>query len=234
MVLVYIPEGAFEMGTQTGEPDELPVHTVSLEAFWMDQTEVTNAQYAACVAGGGCGPPYSVASNTLSKYYGVAAYANYPVIFVSWDDATAYCKWAGRRLPAEAEWEKAARGGLEGAIYPWGDEAPVCTPGRQNGAQYSSCSDDTVPIKTFTPNGYGLYDMAGNVYEWVADWYLSSYYASSVLQNPMGPESGVYRLLRGGAWYFANSSLRVADRYYLEPTYSSSLLGFRCVLDLEP
>jgi formylglycine-generating enzyme required for sulfatase activity len=208
MVLVYIPAGEFEMGNEAGSSDERPVHTVYLDAFWMDQTEVTN--------GSGYGD-------------------DYPASAVTWNDAQAYCQWAGRRLPTEAEWEKAARGGLVGKKYPWGDEAPVCTPGAMNGAQYIGCGREPVSVKTFAPNGYGLYDMVGSVWEWVADWYQSNYYDRSPSQNPLGPESGDYHVLRGGGWNFNVIFLGVAYRnFHPKPEFSYPDLGFRCVVDAGP
>jgi formylglycine-generating enzyme required for sulfatase activity len=221
MVLVYIPEGEFEMGSEDGDDNEKPVHTVYLDAYWIDQTEVTNAMYQGCVAAGACDLP----SNT--DYYNNASYADHPVVYVSWFDAQAFCEWAGRRLPTEAEWEKAARGGLVGKEYPWGDEAPVCTPSAQNGAQYDPCEGGTLPVKTFAPNGYGLFDMAGNVWELVADWYQKDYYVNSPGNNPQGPSSGRYRVVRGGGWSY-NDYLRVAYRYASSPVYSYYQIGFRC------
>jgi formylglycine-generating enzyme required for sulfatase activity len=198
--------------------DEKPVHTVYLKAFWVDQIEVTQAQFKKFVR----------AENYSANACGDGD--DYPVACVSWYDAQAYCDWAGRRLPTEAEWEKAARGGLEGKAYPWGDEAPLCAPGAQNGAQYDSCNGQTVPVKTFAANGYGLYDMAGNVWEWVADWYQSDYYANSPSRNPLGPEVGSHRILRGGSWSYNVNYLRVAYRHGDLPEYSASNIGFRCVV----
>lgn len=195
MVMVYIPAGEFQMGNESGDSDESHVHTVYTDAFWMDESEVTNAMYAKCVEAGECKTPRGL-------HYGDPAYAEHPVYYVSWNDARAYCAWAGARLPTEAEWEKAARGGLEGKLYPWGDDPPSCTPGARNGAQYDACDGDTAPVKSFAPNAYGLYDMAGNLWEWVADWYNDAYYRTleDGVRNPTGPESGQSRVLRGGSW----------------------------------
>jgi serine/threonine-protein kinase len=227
MLLVYIPAGTFQMGSESGAADERPVHWVTLSAFWMDQTEVTNAMYALCVAAGDCSPPGHTSSYTRGSYYGNSSYADYPVIYVDWYQASAYCAWAGRRLPTEAEWEYAARGGLERAAYPWGDESPVCTTGAENGAQYWDCSpDDTIAVGSFSPNGYGLYDMAGNVAEWAADWYGP--YSSAAAENPSGPASGVGRVLRGGSWDDNGNSLRVSFRSWYYPVSSNSNGGFRC------
>jgi formylglycine-generating enzyme required for sulfatase activity len=219
MVLVYIPAGAFEMGSEDGYVDEVPVHTVYLDAFWMDQTEVTYAQFNQFLAEG------SYNANPCGDG------DDHPVACVNWFDAQAYCEWAGRRLPTEAEWEKAARGGLIGKKYPWGDEAPVCTAGTQNGTQYYPCGDGTVPVKTFAANGYGLFDMAGNVWVWVMDWYQSNYYASSPTNNPQGPSSGDTRVLRGGGWNLDEYQLRVADRSDYFPNDRNGSLGIRCVVE---
>jgi len=159
-----------------------------------------------------------------------------PVGEVSWYGAAAYCSWAGRELPTEAQWEYAARGGLIGATYPWGDEDPSCTLGAQNGAQYDPCSpDDTIPVGSFAPNGYGLFDMAGNVSEWAADWYGP--YSGAGVENPAGPASGDDRALRGGAWDSDEDNLRVSYRGWCDPTsytfYTMGAayridFGFRC------
>jgi len=224
MVMVYVPAGPFEMGSNDSEGDEKPVHTVTLDAFWMDEHEVTNAMFALCVRTGTCDPPRDL------EYYRDTAYADHPVVHISWFQAKAYCEWAGGRLPTEAEWEKAARGGLKGKRYPWGDEAPVCTPGASNGVQYSSCSPrSTIDVKNFQPNGYGLYDMAGNVWEWVADWYDSSYYSNSPSSNPMGPSNGQYRVLRGGSWGRYDDGIRSAFRIGLYPVDTLNYVGFRCL-----
>ena len=233
MVQCYIPAGTFQMGSDSGDSDEQPVHSVALDAFWMDQTEVTNAQYALCVEAGACYPPDHTGSYSRSSYFYDAAYANYPVIYINdWSQAVAYCTWAGRELPTEAQWEYAARGGLAGALYPWGYESPVCTLGAENGAQFSSCMPyDTILIGSFSPNGFGLFDMAGNVWEWVADWYDDTYYSISPAENPTGPASGDYHVLRGSSWYYHRYFLRVSDRYDGGPAasvYGIGSIGFRC------
>lgn len=222
-ILMYIPAGEFEMGNDYGDTDERPVHTVYLDAFYMYQTEVTNAMYALCVEDGVCDPPDGT-------YYSDPAYNDHPVVNVSWYDSEDYCRWAGGRLPTEAEWEKAARGGLVGAVFPWGNSYPVCTPGAENGAQYNKCDGPTVPVGSFAPNGYGLYDMAGNVWEWVGDWYDEDYYANSPYENPTGPTNSFYRVWRGGSWYFAVGYMSVAYRTFDSPDFSNIVLGFRCVI----
>ena len=213
--------------------DEAPVHSVELTSFYMDEKEVTNAQYADCVDQGKCVLPQELKSKNRPKYYNNYLYADYPVIYVTWEDASSYCKWRGASLPTEAQWEYAARGGLEGYIYPWGITAPVCSAGKKNGAQFNDkdkCSNsDTVQVGLFAPNDYGLYDMAGNVWEWVADRYKTDYYRNSPLLNPPGPEDGVYRVIRGGGWESEGHFLSVAIRHRLSPGTGSQNVGFRCV-----
>ncbi|GEM_PF-448270 len=194
--MVTIPAGPFQMGNKKAE-DNNPLHTVTLDAFKIDVYEVTNARYAECVAAGYCQPPF------ISSDYGTRQYANFPVKSVSWHDANAYCAWRGARLPTEAEWEKAARGGLEGKLYAWGDDKPVCTLGAKNGAVMDKCYFDknSLAVGSFGPNGYGLYNMSGSVLEWVNDWYDENYYSNSPSSNPQGPESGTLKVLRGGGYY---------------------------------
>jgi formylglycine-generating enzyme required for sulfatase activity len=229
MALSYIPAGSFQMGKESGSSNEKPVHTVILDAFWMDQSEVTNAMYTLCVVDGECNPPNSTGSSSRSSYYGKAANAHYPVIWVDWYQAAAYCAWAGRELPTEAQWEYAARGGLAQATYPWGNESPSCMPGAQNGAQYLDCSPgDTIAVASFAPNGYGLHDLAGNILEWVADWYGP--YSSETVDNPAGPAIGSNRVLRGGDWGNDEYFLQVPLRLSLKPHSLSAFIGFRCSL----
>ena len=187
-VMAYIPAGEFTMGSTSGSSDESPAHPIYLDAFWMDQNEVTNAMYALCVEAGNCNLPSSTGN------YENTEYAQHPVVYVSWNDAQNYCEWAGGNLPTEAQWEKAARGGLEGMTYPWGNDDAICTLGADNGAKFDDndkCNDTgTEAVGGYGLNGYALYDMAGNAWEWTADWYDSSYYASSPTDNPLGSEIG--------------------------------------------
>jgi len=234
MVQVYVPAGEFEMGSENGNENERPVHLVYLDAYWMDQTEVTNEMYARCVQAGICTAPRPSNSSHRPKYYGHPIYDDYPAINVSWNDAVDYCEWADRRLPTEAEWEKAARGGLGGKEYPWGDEYPVCEPGATNSARYDDslgCDNtDTIRVGTYGANGYGLYDMAGNVGEFVVDWYAEDYYKNSPTNNPQGPASGNFRVIRGGSWGFDVKGLRSAYRNKISTSWN--YLGFRCSDDV--
>ncbi len=253
--MALIPAGAFQMGGNADAAlqecqqlcptcgcergiftDEEPIHTVTLDAFYMDVYEVTNARYQECVQAGACSAPSESKSYTRDSYYGSSQFADYPVILVSWDDAKTYCEWRGARLPTEAEWEKAARGGVEGKLYPWGD---VFDGSRVNFCDKNCSFDwanqdfddgyaDTSPVGTYAPNAYGLYDMAGNVYEWVADWYAADYYAGSPADNPKGPASGEYRALRGGSWLNSGNLVRASSRYWYDPANRNDLIGFRC------
>ena len=238
--MALVPSGCFNMGDafSEGDSNELPVHNVCITSdFYMDVHEVTNAEYAACVDAGPCPAPYSSESNTRTDYYGNPTYDNYPVIYVDWNQATAYCAWAGKRLPTEAEWEYAARAGLAGKRYPHGDTiscSDACY-GRLDSSSdcwdYGGLDNDTHPVGSYADNGYGLYDMAGNVWEWVNDWYDADYYSSSPTNDPQGPNTGTYRVVRGGYCYNNTSHLRVADRGAASPTIQNFNLGFRCAGD---
>ena len=211
----------------TATSDEKPQHTITLDAYWIDQTEVTNAMYAKCVQAGACQPPISTRSHTHDSYYGNAQYANYPVIWVSWDDAQAYCQWTGRRLPSEAEWEKAARG-TGALVYPWGNTDPTCVIGNF-GLQAGNCVGDTSKVGSYLAGAspYGALDMSGNVWEYVSDWYDESYYNTSSSHNPTGPASGSTRVIRGGSWYFDTPRVSTSNRgWYVGP--GGDNLGFRC------
>ena len=224
MVMVRVPAGEFQMGSRDGDSDELPVHTVVLDEFWMDQTEVTNAQYARCVAAGACEP---------SDYADDANFNGdtYPVVGVSWNDAAAYCAWVGARLPTESEWEYAACGS-GGTIYPWGDvfDCSLC-----NAYDIEHACDGyamTAPVGSF-PEGTswcGALDLSGNVWEWVADWYKGTY-SYGWQKNPTGPTAGDFKVLRGGSWWgFSEWDLRGTLRGVNEPTGRNHNVGFRCVL----
>jgi formylglycine-generating enzyme required for sulfatase activity len=208
--------------------DEEPPHTVSLDSFYMDVYEVTNAFYADCVDAGQCQPPVETASDTRSSYYGNPEYGHFPVIYVDWDMAQTYCQWRGARLPTEAEWEKAARG-EDGRVYPWGNELDSAY------LNYNQEIGDTVEAGNYEggKSPYGLYDMAGNVWEWVADYYSHEYYQSSPLSNPPGPDSGQEHVLRGGSWYDAAYLVRTTVRLQ-EPNPVDNNFGFRCAREAGP
>ena len=239
--MVLIPAGEFQMGRNDGASDERPVHTVYLDAFYMDVYEVTNAQYKQFVDANPQWGKDRIPSSYHDGYY-LAHWngnsyppgkANHPVVYVSWYSAMAYSQWAGKRLPTEAEWEKAARGGLVGKKYPWGDSID------SSKANYNQNVGDTTPVGSYPPNGYGLYDMAGNVWEWCLDQYEDDFYARSPRDNPIagGSITGIINnftsvtsppVLRGGSWGYNPGNLRVANRNRSNPTLSVSSLGFRC------
>lgn len=242
MVLVYVPAGEFEMGSENGSGDEMPVHSVYLDSYWIDQTEVTNSMFAKFLTEEGnqwidfnnlcC----DFRINLLDEIWQAESeFENHPVFATSWNAADAYCNWVGRRLPTEAEWEKAASWDMdknEKLIYPWGNITNCSF------ANYKSedkiCVGDTVAVMSY-PDGvspYGAYDMAGNVIEWMADWYSGSYYQESPYINPMGPTSGPGRVLRGGAWAGSlGFDIRSSNRNWFSPGTAGNLIGFRCAMD---
>ena len=235
MAMGLVPAGEFSMGETELDrwPDTRPVHKVSLEAFSIDVYEVTNERYAACVMAGVCLAPLQVSSASRENYYSNPEFANYPVIQVTWEMAQTYCQWRGGSLPSEAQWEKAARGGLEQKPCPWGVQSPVCKAGAPNGARFdnnTTCKNaDTAAVGTYSPNSFGLYDMVGNVSEWVLDWYSATYYTISPLENPLGPDSGTQRIVRGGSWRRFQAYLRTFTRQPADPAQGADDIGFRCV-----
>jgi serine/threonine protein kinase len=216
--LVYVPEGEFRMGSNDG--NERPVHTVYLDAFWIDQYEVTNAAYAKCVDSGKCRKPVDTSASQRPSYYGNSKFDNYPVVNVNWYMARDYCQWAGRRLPTEAEWEKAARGDKDAHTYPWGDGINC------DYANFYGCAGGvTTEVGTYEKgkSPYGVYDMIGNAFEWVADWYSETYYENSPYRNPLGPDSGKWRVLRGGSWDRPPNLVYSTSREWSDPSMKTTL-----------
>ncbi|MFA6451336.1 MAG: SUMF1/EgtB/PvdO family nonheme iron enzyme [bacterium] len=230
---ITIPAGDFVMGCANSDSNcqayESPKHTVTLSQYKIQKYEVTNAQYAACVAASACTAPSNTTSMTHTSYYGNAIYDNYPAIYVDKSQASAYCSWKSGRLPTEAEWEKSARGPSPSeSIYPWGDTAPTCALAEF----YDSCTGDTSEVGSH-PTGasyYGVMDLAGNVNEWTNDLYDETYYTTGgpPWTDPQGPVSGSIQVLRGGSWNSSAISSRVSRRGNNSPTYASYSLGFRC------
>jgi eukaryotic-like serine/threonine-protein kinase len=227
---IHVPAGPFTMGSDPGQGhrDEVPSHRPSLSSFSLDRYEVTNLKYRTCVQQGVCTPPASSDSKTRRRYYEDPSYDSFPVVQVSWHQAAAYCRWTGGRLPTEAEWEKAARGDRDRRIYPWGDQKPDCTLANFGGSD--GCGGDTAPVGS-RPAGkspYGALDMAGNVWEWVSDWYDSGYYRKSPTKNPPGPPWGSFKVMRGGCFDTAAEGLRVSCRNHDLPSSTAANVGFRC------
>lgn len=226
MTMVFVPAGEFTMGSDANS-DEQPIHQVDLDAYWIDQTEVTNAMYAKCVDAGGCQEPIKTSSHTRSSYFGNPQFADYPVVYVNWNMANAYCAWAERRLPTEAEWEKAARG-VDGRTYPWGEEISCTKANYRDGNNF--CVGETIEVGSYETGKsiYGTYDMVGNVSEWVSSLSRSyPYDASDVRENMSIVDS---RVVRGGSWNSSSNNVRSANRSQDAPTWAEDLYGFRCVL----
>lgn len=255
--MAYIPGGKFVMGTTESDHTEVaPPHKVEVSAFYMDIYEVTNEQFAEFLSAmkmeetpGGKRWRWIVLRSDLEAserkefwpteielengvYKAFEGYERHPVISVSWEAATEYCKWVGKRLPTEAEWEFAARGGLEEKKYPWGDALPnekavVYQREWRNNAD----PQPTAKVGSLYPNAYGLYDMSGNVWEWCSDWFEPSYYFDSAPVNPQGPASGFVKTLRGGSWFNPSEVLKVSSRNFDYPMALIETVGFRCVLE---
>ncbi len=241
MTLVYVPAGRFIMGVPPGTIDadetENPMRAVFLDAFWIDQTEVTNGMYALCVLEGGCTVPSLQNTLTRQDYYANLSYAEYPVVNVTWEQAADYCTWAGRRLPTEAEWEKAARG-TDGRTFPWGEAPPTCGHLRfgDPGPGQQSCGEDTAQVGSFEIgiSPYGAFDLSGNVWEWAADWYAADAYETAPDENPLGPPSGETKVLRGGAFNDGMKTVRATNRHHTAPNNPSYFIGFRCAISALP
>ncbi len=224
--MVTIPSGPFVRGTNDGGFDEQPQRTIFLDAFSIDRYEVTNHQYQQFVLATGHRKPGlpSRYAKSGSKVRGV----NQPAVYVSWEDAAEYCLWKGKRLPTEAEWEKAMRG-ADGRLWPWGNNE------QPNGANWARVQDGhevSARVGTFATDKspYGVMDGAGNVIEWVADWYSETYYKDSPEQNPQSPEFGTYRVLRGGGYTTTGSDIRITSRSKMMPDFRDETIGFRCAI----
>ncbi|HEY4832609.1 MAG TPA: SUMF1/EgtB/PvdO family nonheme iron enzyme, partial [Waddliaceae bacterium] len=235
--MIVIRGGQFMRGSNSGNRDEMPRHKVGLESFAMDIHPVTNEQFVRFLEymGGEKDQNYNdlirLKDSRLSRSGGKLSiepgYAKHPVVGVTWYGAVTYAKWAGKRLPTEAEWESAARGGHENCMYPTGDQIEK--------SQANFFSSDTTSVMSYAPNGYGLYDMIGNVYEWCQDWYGYNFYESSAQEpnNPKGPIQGVYRVLRGGCWKSLQEDMRCSHRHRNNPGTVNSTYGFRCAADVQ-
>jgi len=226
MVIVYVPAGEFMMGSNAGDEDEEPVHTIALDSYWIDQTEVTNAMYSNCVEDGVCNMPAG------TKYYLDSDYGGHPVVYVTWYDAANYCSWAGRRLPTEAEWEKAASWdelNQTKCIYPWGNNVDCTYANYDNFENY--CVGGTTAVGSY-PKGtsnFDVYDMAGNVWEWVNSLYQPyPYRATDGREDPNDPGN---RVLRGGSWLHNPNFIRTTIRASIYPSYTNHYYGFRCAMD---
>lgn len=239
--MIFVPGGIFSMGTDEGERDERPAHLVRMSPYYIDETEVTNGQYQLCVEAGVCTPPSRSNPTTHPAYYGDPAYDDYPVVFINWFQADSFCEWRGARLPSEAEWEMAAAFNPTEAIkltYPWGDafdgtKLNYCDqscPSANADTEFNDGHRDTAPVGSY-PDGrspLGVYDMSGNVMEWVNDWYDSRFYESSTDTNPMGPAEGDIKSFRGGSWLSSREEVRVIARGSFDPRVVQTNLGFRC------
>ena len=220
--MVLVPEGEFIMGGASVYAQELPVHTVFLDAYYIDKYEVTNSLYSNCVIEGGCSEPHNLYP------YNNSGYSNNPIVNITWSQAVSYCEWRGATLPTEAEWEKAARG-VDGRVYPWGENID-CTY-----ANFGDCKGRTVEVDSYEKgqSPFGVFNMLGNVSEWVSDWYSFDYYSSSPVDNPNGPIDGTRRVARGASWiyYSKGDLLSITKRWSVLPDYWSSIIGFRCAKD---
>ena len=242
--MLYIPGGIFRLGNEEGEADEQPSLTVRLDPYYIDETEVTNRAYAQCVAAGACDPPASNRSAFNPDYYESGQFSDYPVLYVNWHQAREFCEWRGARLPSEAEWERAAGFDPEQGIkrqYPWGDEFDGtllnycdanCYNGEKQDPTYDDEYGDTAPVGTY-PEGrspLGAYDMLGNVMEWTNDWYDRNYYSYAPESNPLGPDEGFAKAVRGGSWLSSREELSVSARTFYDPNEVRTNIGFRCAM----
>ncbi len=235
--LVLIPAGSFPMGVPKGDRDggrdEYPRHDVWVDAFYIDKFEVTNGRYLEFVKATGHRIPENPSKPERTLWKGTQiseAVAERPVINVDWHDAAAYCSWAEKRLPTEAEWEKAAKG-TEDRRFPWGNVEP--TNKHLNFNQRWRGEKTLMPVGSYEAgkSPYGVHDTAGNVYEWVADWYDPAYYEKSPAKNPKGPDTGTYRVLRGSGWAVETPLVRIFTRIKSDPMNRNDSTGFRCAID---
>jgi formylglycine-generating enzyme required for sulfatase activity len=228
--IVFIPSGEFLMGSDKANDPyfwgaEAPEHSVTLGSYWIYRTEVTQSMYKECDEANACPAPVTI-NHPVAKQYGNSRFDDYPVVMVTWQSALAYCQWAGGRLPTEAEWEKAARGS-DGRLFPWGNDSSAA-----GFANFSSSGPVQVGQYPAGSSPYGVYDMAGNVLEWVNDFFEPLYYEYSPLENPIGPASGSRKVIRGGAFNHTTvDGLRTVARASLKPTDTNISVGFRCVID---
>ena len=242
--MLYMPSGIFRMGDDDGPTNAQPSHLVRLDAFFIDESEVTNGQYTLCVNATACTPPaYRPGGNYHPAYYGDPAFDDYPVAFVNWSQAQQFCEWRGARLPSEAEWEKAAGFDPAEALklrYPWGDtfdgtQLNFCDRNCPEDNADTAVNDghkDTAPVGSY-PDGrspIGLYDMAGNVAEWVGDWYNGRFYTVSTDVNPRGPLEGEFRVTRGGSWLSSDQATSTVWRDSRNPQVALATIGFRCAM----
>ena len=223
--MVLIPAGEFMMGKNTtGPSDWQPEHNVRIKSFYMDKNEVSNQQYYDfCIA----------TKNQLPQFWGLKEFKSgmdfpdYPVVGVSYFDAEKYARWSGKRLPTEAEWEYAARGGMIGKNFPFGDQIDSTK------VNYGKKYKGILKIGSFQPNGFGLYEITGNVWEWTTDFYSSDYYSSSPVDNPKGPDRGRFKVIRGGSWHSGAMCVQTYYRNGLSPSWVDFAVGFRCVKDVK-
>jgi formylglycine-generating enzyme required for sulfatase activity len=218
--LAYVPLSEFIMGN---DDFNAPVHKVTLDGYWIYTTKVTNRMYAQCVAVGACTSPTQELGGAV---YSNPEFANHPVVGVTWDQSQAYCSWSQGQLPTEAQWEKAAHG-ENGNPFPWGSDDPAC-----DILSFAYCNASTSEVNAFKDglSPYGLYDMAGNVFEWVSDWYGESYYKDSAIVNPTGPESGEYRVIRGSSFESYPDQINLGIRHFNAGSNHRRDVGFRCVV----
>ena len=223
--MVLIPAGEFIMGKNSTAPsDWQPEHTIKLSSYYMDKYEVSNKQYF----------DFCIATNTaLPQFWGMNEFRSgpdfpdFPVVGISFFDAEKYANWCGKRLPTEAEWEYASRGGLVGKSFPWGDQVDSTK------VNYWNKYKGILKVGSFQPNAYGLYDITGNVWEWTTDFYSDNYYAVSPSENPKGPERGRFKVIRGGSWHSGPMCVQTYYRNGLSPSWVDFGVGFRCVKDVK-